>query len=107
MWDNKGSNPRRAGFEGYRFTVKIVSEKRRIITRMVGDTAGTDNSYGCRQILSDGRIACDEYTGAMPWDFSYNNRSYTRAYLAGPPPAGGTPSDPPNIAVAYGICTKF
>ena len=99
-WDKDGK-ARQRPFAEDRFTVKIVSDKERVIIRMTGDTAGTSEHYTCKPTRPTGRMACDEGTGVSPW-VSYRN-SYTRAYLAGPP-AGGADQ---NIWMAYGTCTGF
>src|SRR5262249_41120617 len=43
-WDNKGS-VRTANFVAQRYTVKVVSDTERLITRMLGDTAGSTDRY--------------------------------------------------------------
>jgi hypothetical protein len=90
--------------EPERYTIKIVSGAERIITRTVGDTAGSSHVYKCKQsspLTSPEDLACDEGTGMAPWVFHRN--TYTRAFLYGPPAGGGDP----NIYIAYGTCTKF
>ena len=101
-----------------RFTIKVISETERSITRMVGDTAGKADSYECHRWgyyptppqpwekppPPDNPVTCvDTFLGAEPWLFYKSN--YTRAFLGGPRvvPGGGDP----NISVAYGTCTKF
>jgi len=98
-WDN-GRQVWQSAFREDRFTVKVVSDTQRIITKMVGDTAGFSRWYTCSSTWSRG-IACNDGAGDMPWVF-YRD-TYTRAFLAGPP-AGGTDQ---NIWIAYGTCTKF
>src|SRR6478672_10313852 len=86
FWNTDTSQARRMPFKVDRYTVKVLSETARIMTRMVGDTAGRQEVYTCK-LFAPGRIACDRGDGIEPWLFSGN--TYTRAYLAGPP-AGGT-----------------
>jgi hypothetical protein len=43
-WDKAGQ-ARQARFKPDRFTVKLVSDTERIITRMVGHTAGSSRTY--------------------------------------------------------------
>jgi hypothetical protein len=47
IWD-KPDQARPAAFKEERYTVKVLSETDRIITRMVGDTAGQQEMYTCR-----------------------------------------------------------
>ena len=97
---NTAASPRQGPFNEERYTIKVVTETERIITRMVGDTAGKSTQYECSQ-YPDGHIGCRDILGVLPWVF-YKN-TYARALLAGPP-AGG---EDPNIYLAYGTCTKF
>jgi hypothetical protein len=102
-WDEAGT-VRTGSFTVERYTVKLLSDTQRIITRMVGDTAGESTSYTCRRPYPHAqkeRITCDDGSGTEPWLF--NRNKYTRVFLAGPP-VGGTD---PNIMVVYGTCTKF
>ena len=108
-WDKAGvAAP--TGFNAQRYTIKVLSDTKRTIARMTGDTAGSSKDYTCSRPLrfEPNRIVCDDDgTRVEPWIFSYNN--FTRAFLNGPPT--GNPADPigrtdPNIFVAYGTCTK-
>jgi hypothetical protein len=106
-----------AQFKPTRFTIKIVSlsdtdsrvaklyglrgNTKRIVTEMEGDTAGRTRTITCGPPRFDESVACDEVVGGRPWIFSRS--TYTRAFLAGGPPAGGRD---PNIAIAYGTCTN-
>jgi hypothetical protein len=102
-WDKAGT-VRAGSFIVERYTVKLLSDTQRIITRMVGDAAETGIRYACHKTypnVEEERITCDDGSGTVPWQF--NRNTYTRAFLAGPP-AGGTD---PNIMVVYGTCTKF
>jgi len=96
-WQNGQASP--SLFNPERFTIKVTSDTERVITRMVGDTAGRSLRYRCRHAFE--QLACDPGDGALPWLFAGN--AYTRAFLAGPPVGGGDQ----NIWIAYGICTKF
>ena len=98
-WPQKGK-PRTAKFNPERHTIKVVSDTERIITRMVGDTAGSTDRYTC-QLYLDRAISCNDGSGNRPWVF-YRN-TYSRAFLGGPPAGGGDQ----NTSIAYGICTKF
>jgi len=97
---NRAASPRQGSFNEERFTIKVVTETERIITRMVDDTAESSSKYEC-SLYPDGQIVCSDVTGERPWVF-YKN-TYTRTFLAGPPAGGADP----NIMVAYGTCTKF
>jgi hypothetical protein len=102
IMDKIGAIPRPTGFTAERFTVKVVTDTERIISRMAGDAAGSFRPYKCHAPYHDDRISCDDGFGDVPW-FFYRS-SYTRAYLSAS--LGGGPGDP-NLVVAYGTCTKF
>jgi hypothetical protein len=86
-------------FKTDRYTVKVVSETERVITRMEGDTAGGSFRYLCKPETGD-VIVCADRRHMYPWVFK--GMAYTYAFLA-----GGPTGNDPNIFVAYGICTKF
>jgi len=70
-WDNKGS-VRTANFVAQRYTVKVVSDTERLITRMLGDTAGSTDRYHCEQPDAVDReiIACRGiWSFDRPWFF--------------------------------------
>jgi hypothetical protein len=100
-WDEHGqASPEK--FPRDRYTIKILSDTDRIITRMDGDRAGVGFRYLCRRPYSDkDQVVCDDSSGLEPWSFHSN--TYTYAFLAGPPAGGSAP----NIIIGYGICTKF
>jgi hypothetical protein len=104
VWDKEGK-ARRNTFALERYTVKVLSDSKRLITR-TGDPRG-DAEYTCKQPYPRAQpewIECDYSSGGNePWLF-YRNR-YTRAYLAGGSPTN-SPLDP-NIWIAYGTCTGF
>jgi hypothetical protein len=64
-WDKSGDvSPALIGFAPDRYTVKVISDDERVITRMVGDTAGKARSYKCHAAgYPDGRIAFDDGYG--------------------------------------------
>jgi hypothetical protein len=102
VWNNKGEASVSA-FDPDRWTIKVVSETERVITR-IGDTAGRSDTYTCkRPYLAPlkNTIVCDDDYGDTPWIFHRN--TYIRAFLSGPPAGGGDP----NSLVAYGTCTKW
>jgi hypothetical protein len=102
-WDKRGQASV-SKFVPERFTIKIVTETERVITRMTGDTPGWSIVFTCKRpypTQTPEQIACDERRSQMPWVFHRN--TYLRAILMGPPGGG---SDP-NSQVAYGTCTKF
>jgi hypothetical protein len=98
VWDNR-SEAKPTDFTPQRYTIKIVSDTERLITQIAGGPSPRQVQYECQQLNEV--IACQSMLGATPWRF-YRN-TYTRAFLGGPP-AGSTD---PNIAIAYGTCTKF
>ena len=100
VWDKTGQ-VRQVPFKEDRFTVNVLSDTHRSITRTTGDSAGWKKLYACKASWPEGRIVCDDGEGDVPWVF-YRN-TYTRAFLAGPP-AGGIDQ---NIWMAYGTCTRF
>ena len=93
--------PRQRPFTEDRYRVEVLSDTQRIITPMVGDTAGHSDWYSCHTPYEEGEIACEDGAGTAPWLFHRN--TYTRAFLLRPPGGGGDP----NIGVAYGTCTGF
>jgi hypothetical protein len=92
----KGQEAQQANFKPDRYTVKIVSETQRIITRMAGDTAGRAENFQCERLVYGAaqKIACTRYD--TPWVFT--GLTYVRALLS---------RDDGNIVVAYGACAKF
>jgi len=111
QWGKNGAtSPRQGLFNEERFTIKVLTETRRIITRMIGGTTGKTLpiTYECHGLgfepPPDGPITCiDSFLGAAePWMFYKSN--YTRAFLAGP---RVMLDGDPNIMIAYGTCTKF
>ena len=98
LWDNRGE-AKPSDFPPQRYTIKVVSGTERLITPIAGGPSPKPVQYECQQLNEV--IACQSMLGATPWRF-YRN-TYTRASLGGPP-AG---SADPNIAIAYGTCTKF
>jgi hypothetical protein len=100
VWDKAGK-VRQRPFTEDRYRVEVLSDTQRIITPMVGDTAGHSDWYICHTPYEEGEIACEDGAGTAPWLFHRN--TYTRAFLLRPPGGGGDP----NIGVAYGTCTGF
>jgi hypothetical protein len=101
-WEN--GKAYRSSFSLERYTIKVVSENERLMTRMVGDTAGRTTPYQCEMPIKpeSDPIVCQEQGRARPWLFY--RQTYVRSFMAGPP--AGDPADP-NIWIAYGTCTKF
>jgi len=107
-WDNAG-NADLVKFDAFRFTVKVISDTRRAITRTVGDNAGISRSYTCVRIpftrgSQDNQIICNRVSGQDQWIFYKNN--YTHAFLAGPSVGPANLMDQ-NIWIAYGTCTRY
>jgi len=103
-WNSK-SVASRTTFDNQRFTIKVVSDAKRIITLMAGASSLDQGEYDCNRpnlIVAPERLVCADASGTQPWVF-YRN-TYTHAFLAEPPT--GKNADP-NIMVAYGTCTKF
>ncbi|MFZ0423965.1 MAG: hypothetical protein WAL80_13905 [Xanthobacteraceae bacterium] len=100
-WDEHGQAAPQQ-FARDRYTIRILSDTDRIISRMDGDRAGVGYRYVCRRPYSDKeQIVCDDSSGFEPWSFHGN--SYTYSFLAGPPAGGSSP----NLIIGYGVCTKF
>lgn len=100
-WDEHGTAAPQQ-FPHDRYTIKVLSDTDRIITRMDGSRAGGGYHYACRRPYSDkDQIICEDSTGLEPWTF--HGSSYTYAFLAGPP-TGGDSSD---LIIGYGTCTHF
>jgi hypothetical protein len=100
-WDKRNAASVRKARPDH-WTIKVVSETERVITRTTGDTAGSSHVYKCkRPFTSSQELACDEESGMHPWVFHRN--TYTHAFLYGPPVGGGDQ----NISMGYGTCTKF
>jgi hypothetical protein len=100
VWRN--GQAKQALLKTERYTVKALSETERVITRMEGDTAGSALQYLCMPSPLEPRdaIACTDLPfHGEPWVFK--GMAYTRAILA-----GGPIGYDPNIAVAYGMCTR-
>jgi hypothetical protein len=101
-WE-KAEEGRSANFKPARFTMRIETEsERQIFQTSEGDFAGLHQTYTCKKV-SESKVSCDDGRGTAPWVF-IGESHYVRAFLAGGPPS--TYADP-NIAVAYGTCTKF
>jgi hypothetical protein len=100
----KNGDAKLSKFKSERHTVKVVSDIKRLIARMQGDTAGTTNEYECEQYKTDQEVVmCQD--SVFPLEvWSFYRDAYTRAFLFGGPPASGRD---PNISIAYGTCTKF
>ena len=94
----------RTFFKPERYTVTVISDTERIITRTIGDSAGTPGQYRCERALVDPPdyfFSCNgEFVGMEPWTFKGN--AFTRAFLMGGPVGAD-----PNITIAYGHCIKF
>ena len=88
VWE--GDTTRRVGFVEERRVMKVLSEEE----RMAGDT-----HLKCKQGLV-GVLACEDRFGDEIWKFKGDQ--FTRAFLQ-----GGNLGGNPNIAIAYGTCTKF
>jgi hypothetical protein len=99
----KGPNVSPIRFSPSRYTVKIDPDGRnRTITDMT-TSGGRALQYDCNIDKLTLTTVCDaSFGGGSPWMF-YSDKSFTHAFLAGPP-AGGTD---PNIYISYGTCTKF
>ena len=93
-WDKQG-NAWRTGFKPGRFTVKVISETKRMISLEENAVP-----YNCRAIL--GIDFCTRATGVVFDPINFKGNSYTRAHLFGTPIGGD-----PNITVSYGTCTKY
>jgi hypothetical protein len=92
-----------------RYTIKVLSDTQRLITKMVGETAGIATLYDCKRTFGPEQLVCADESiaeaahvtalraggGYVPWAF-YRN-TYTRAFLFGPP--AGAPRDA-NIWIA-------
>jgi len=52
--------PRQRPFTEDRYRVEVLSDTQRIITPMVGDTAGHSDWYICHTPYEEGEIACEE-----------------------------------------------
>ena len=48
-WEEGSSEGKRTGFKPKRYIVNIISESRRNISPMTGDTKGSTSSYTCRR----------------------------------------------------------
>jgi hypothetical protein len=104
-WFGNNQQGRQGKFVEERYTVKVLSESERMITRMVGDTAGVVERTTCHQPYPREKpevVVCANESGTTPWVF-HGITTYTRAFLFGPPAGGGDP----NIWISYGVCTKF
>jgi hypothetical protein len=107
-WDNAGK-ANLMKFDAFRFTVKVISDIRRAITRTVGDNVGISHTYACvripfRRESQDDQIICNRVNGQDQWIFYKNN--YTHAFLAGPSVGPPNLMDQ-NIWIAYGTCARF
>jgi hypothetical protein len=100
-WDNI-AEALPTDFAALRHTVKVVSDTERIITRMIGDTAGDVIGFTCYHPFSRRKdtIACEDSAGNT-WIF-YRDSIYTRAFLTDPPRHNDA-----NILIAHGTCTTF
>lgn len=97
FWDKDG-NAKRTGFNPKRFTVKVISETKRVISE-----DGYESEYTCDKKL--GAYHCRETNGFNMSPIIFGPKGFTRAYLLGTPLGVGIFD--PNIYVAYGTCTKF
>ena len=97
VWDDKG-NVQSTGFAMRRYTIRVVSESERWISKQ----GGSPVKYTCTN--ENGLYFCRD--AFLPTPFIFGPNGYTRAYLAGTP-LGGVPEKDPYILVSYGTCTKF
>jgi hypothetical protein len=96
QWDKDGK-AKPLGFNPRRFTVKVISETKRVISE-----DGNESEYTCLDF--EGRYYCSETSGRVATPTVFGTKGFTRAYLLGTPLGGDTD---PNITVSYGTCTKF
>ena len=94
-WQKDRKEPDAVRFEPNRFTVRIISDEERAITRTTGDTAGEPLKFLCQRPFGP-PVSCTKTFGTEQWVFEGNG--YSRSYLS---------NIEKNIAVAYGTCTKF
>jgi hypothetical protein len=96
-WD-QDEKVKRDGFKPERFTVKVISETKRVISEN-----GHEIGYSCEK--KKGGDYCYRINRNSMAPIIFGTKGFTRAYLFGTP-LGGEDVDP-NIYVAYGTCTKF
>ena len=97
-WDEEKGKARYTRFTLGRFTVKIVSGTKRIISW--AEFGGRPLEHSCLKI--DDLVQCRAKNGALAMPIIFGPKSYTRAYLAGRLLGSGG-----NIYVVYGTCSKF
>jgi hypothetical protein len=85
-------------FNERRFTVKVISETKRVISK-----GGYETAYTCHKD-TDRLYNCRETSGFNTSPIIFGPKGFTRATLLGTPLGKNTD---PNIYVAYGTCTKF
>jgi hypothetical protein len=104
-WDKKKpqGNGRIRAFRGKRYIMKFISETKREVTAIVGDTAGLPVHLTCRAPWKHLPTLLMCHFGFETWVFIGNN--YTHSHLLGSPL--GIPYVALNIWVAHGTCTKF
>jgi DNA invertase Pin-like site-specific DNA recombinase len=94
-WQKNSKEPDAVRFEPDRFTVRIISDEERVITRTTRDTPGEPLKFLCQRPFRP-LVSCTKTFGTEQWVFEGNG--YSRSYPS---------SLEKNIAVAYGTCTKF
>ena len=105
-WEEGSSEGKRTGFKPKRYIVNIISESRRNISPMIGDTKGSTSRYTCRRYDPDipRQVVCNSILGLTPWIFHDN--TFVRAFLPGPPTAPPGKADN-NVIISYGTCVKY
>jgi hypothetical protein len=100
-WDEQ-LNVKRGPFQLERFTVKVISETKRVI-RWQGDNF--DSEYSCStHVIFLHCVGIVAGSADVVRPIIFGKSGYTRAFLFGP--LLGGPADS-NIWIAYGTCTKF
>lgn len=97
VWDKDGK-AELSLFNERRFTVKVISEKKRVVS-----DNGREIEYTCDK--SQQQYHCRQTNGAVALPMIFGPKGFTRAFLHGTSLGGGTVD--PNIWVSYGTCTKF
>jgi hypothetical protein len=107
-WDRQ-DDASRVDFHLDRFTVRVgpaqgpAMNERLVVKMSDGDDRGVTQYYKCLQDRNTpDHVSCDSPSGGERWMFSGAN--YVRTFLAGGPPGSGRD---PNIAIAYGTCTRL
>jgi hypothetical protein len=116
-WDRSGQASK-ASFALSRFTVRIgpapsrssssfaqpiAPDEREVVETTDGPDKGIPIVYRCAKVGDDKVVCTFPEHGTTPWMFAANGH-YVRAFLAGGPASSGLD---PNIAIAYGTCTRF